>query len=495
MAKLSLDELEFVKLGVLRGEGRKLFKQAEDCLPDGYAEFYHDESSLLSVLKLSKALSKHKKITNASLKKIEALILGCNAAIKKDDRGKGPAPTAAGRAVVAPDVVKRLEGRSMRAGTLEDAGPRAQSSTRKSPNRRLTLAEFAEYAGNEKDLERVKRAFSAADSIHEMKSPTSRIDFNPRDARALYEYLFPNKDEAESWTGEISPRIRDMGKIAFEVDLQKKYGDSRFHAIVVVNQGRVIGYTQWSSMPLDNGQMVVFWQYGGVADGKFMRKQYRGKESYREEGIASAFYALRHGITAEDARQLGYKGVVGTILEVEMKGQGESRGDIEFTVTRQQIHNKMGARAIMLEMPDGRLLTAHLQPSLGEGKDMYFLHIFFRPLHYTQDEIRTVSEMDKGTARALVASFIDNFDREGFKASDVDAARQIVMQRFAEARRVLLVPPEKLPTIIEMARMDPLLRAQVEKEYGMSLEQHERRITRVFAAMVPGKEPEKRLGS
>ena len=74
--------------------------------------------------------------------------------------------------------------------------------------------------------------------------------------------------------------------------------------------------------------------------------------------------------------------------------------------------------------------------------------------------------MDKELAKSVALSYIDNFDREGFDKKDVDEARREVLGRFGRAKRVLLVDPQNLPTIVELAKSDPILRAQIERDYG-----------------------------
>ncbi len=362
-------------------------------------------------------------------------------------------------------------------------------------NKELRLLDFVGYAGNDREVRRLAHATEVAERNMELVDPTEKRNFDPRHARNLYRYLFPNKDEAEDWNSAIAPRLHEMMKLASSPSLQRKYGDSRFHAIVSTNKGQVVGYTQFSTMPLEGGKVVVFWQYGGVADKRFMRQQYHRNANFREEGLATAFYVFRHGIADHDAKSMGYKGgVVGTICEAEFVGMGDNASDIKFTKTRLHIHRQMGARAMMLEMEDGSLVTAHIQPRLSLASNPILLHMLFRPLHFEQKDMYQTSEMDKGLARSLVMSYMDNFDREGFGTDDVQEARLILQGRFAKARRVLLVPPETLPNMIELARMDPLLKRQVENDYG-SLERQEAKIKKALAELAEGNGATKRLGS
>lgn len=325
--------------------------------------------------------------------------------------------------------------------------------------------------GHEQD--QVEKAFRQVDGFSELTNPETAEKFKPEDAQALYEYLFPNPDEAESWDDDILPRLQEMRELPNSPGLQEKYGKSRFHAVVGQKEGATVAYTQFSTMPLENGQVVAFWQYGGVPDKKFMQERYSRDESYRQRDIGRALYALRHKIAADDAKEMGFeKGVAGTILEAEMIGQGDNPDDIRYTKKRLDIHRKLGAKAIMLRMEDGSLETAHLQPRLSADSNPIQLTMMYRPLHYDKSKLGQEEPMDKSLAQALIMSYVDNFDREGFDPKDVAEARQILLEKFNRAKEAVLLPPEKLPTITELAKHDSLLRAQVERDYG-SIEEQE----------------------
>lgn len=481
------EELESLRLGNLRGEQKALAKEIIRSLPREYAALINNETSVLSLVRLSDELNRQRKIGKKTLEMAGEFTMMCagpgklefaQARAEQKQRMQGGEQTA---------IKGKFRGGSLGVETIRHVVAAADKKIAEpakrvaSENRELTLLDYSGHAGNEAELGRLRHAAEVADSFFEMRSPTGKRQFRPNDARDLYRYLFPNRDEAEPWYVAIITRLREMIGLGSSRELQKKYGDSRFHAITAVSKGDVVGYTQFSTMPLEGGRVVVFWQYGGVADREFMQTQYGRQESFREEGIGSAFYVFRHGIAAQDAERMGYKnGVAGTILEAEFIGQADNESDMRFTKTRLHIHRQMGAKAIMLEMEDGSLLTAHMQPRLSPTSSPILLHMCFRPLRYDEAEGRKTTEMDKGLARSLIMSYIDNFDREGFDPNDVQEARQILQERFARAKRVLLVPPENLPNLCELARMDPLLRKQVERDYG-SVEAQEARIKKAFA--------------
>ena len=491
------EELGTLRLGRLRGEQKALADQIIRNLPRAYAALIDKETTILSLVRLSHSLDRQRKIDKKTLERMGEFTMMCagpgklsfaQAQAEKDRMRSGEQTTIKGK-IRGGDVGVETIRQVVAAADREKAGPTKKATT---ANRELTLLDYSGYAGNQSELERLRHAVGVADKFFEMRSPSGKKDFKPNDARDLYRYLFPNRDEAEGWYSAIVPRLKEMMHVDGSAALQKKYGDSRFHAITAVSKDDVVGYTQFSTMPLEGGKVVVFWQYGGVADKAFMQKQYGRQENFREEGVGSAYYVFRHGIAAQDAEKMGYNnGVAGTILEAEFIGQADNESDMRFTKTRLHIHRQMGAKAIMLEMDDGSLLTAHMQPRLSPTSNPIMLHMCFRPLKYDEAEGKKTTVMDKGLARSLVMSYIDNFDREGFDKKDVQEARQILQERFARAKRVLLVPPENLPNICELARMDPLLKKQVETDYG-SLKTQEERIRK---ALTERPEPGRRLGS
>jgi hypothetical protein len=472
--------LEDVKLMELADQGLEMLSM----LPSEYGTVISldRQASLFSVMHASEELYGRRKLSREKKERLEGMVLGAQIPRLQQEH-------------VLREQQKGEERRRERHGLTE--GPMKPAAGAKAARRGkdadLAISDFLEFAGNEKELGHLHEAFATADRFLEMKGWTGKT---LQAGLRLYRYLFPNKDERESGR-IIRDRIREMEKLAGgDAGVAGKYGDSRFHAMTATSRDSVLAYTQWSVMPVEKDgrkAVAVFWQYGGVADRKFMNDVYARDENPRERGINSAFFVLRHGIAAKDARAMGREGgVVGTILEAEFKGQADNDDDIRFTAKRLHIHRQTGAKAIIIETGDGRLLTAHYQPSLGPGQNPIMLHMLFRPLKFTEGQTKATTEMDKELAKSLVMSYIDNFHREGFDHGEVESARAILLERFAEARRVLLVPPEELPDIVEMARMDPHLRKQVEREYG-SLDEHGERIRRALAA--PERPGARRLGS
>lgn len=482
-----------MKIGELDPQHRKMAEDIMRKMPPEYSSLIGKESTLLSLVRLSEALTENRKMKKADMERVGEFAMTCTAA-------SDVLLLQQARQQKAKDEERKAFGPGAKSGLvdrIDEAREEGRTGRAKPKNEKLELGTFAPFAGNEGELERLTHATEVADSFYEMKSPSGKAEFNPKDARDLYRYLFPNKDEAEGWYSAIEPRIKEMARLDRDPEVAEKFGDSRFHAITATSKGKngesnVVGYTQFSTMPLEDGSVVVFWQYGGVADKQFMKNQYGRNENFRQEGIGSAFYAFRHGIADGDAKKMGYTGgVAGTILEAEFIGQADNEDDIRFTKTRLHIHRQMGAKAMILEMEDGSWVTAHMQPRLSPTSNPILLHMCFRPLKYDENEGKKTTEMSKAQAKALVMSYIDNFNREGFDPKDVEEARQILKDRFARAKRVLLVPPENLPNLVEMARMDPLLKKQVENDYG-SLETQEKKIK---AALAVEKEPTRILGS
>lgn len=328
-------------------------------------------------------------------------------------------------------------------------------------HRQLDINSFLHVSGSKKEFEHAKTVAERITFI-EAKNPETR---QMRQGLRLYQHLFPDPDEAEP-IDAIRSRLRAMQKIAAN--------PTSFHVILALSENNAVGYTQFNTMPVAEDKACVFWQYGGVADSNYMIRNHGIRESFRRMGIASAFYLLRHGIASEDASDSG-RTVVGTICEAELIGQAMNKADILFTKTRLHIHRQMGAMAMMLDMGGNQMITAHMQPRLSPESEPILLHMLFRPLSIEGMDSNTTQTMDLNLARSLAMAYIDNFDREGFDSKDVAEARTILSNRFNSAKRVLLIPPEELPDMVELSRMDPLLKEQTERKFG-SLKEHETRL-------------------
>jgi hypothetical protein len=171
-----------------------------------------------------------------------------------------------------------------------------------------------------------------------------------------------------------------------------------------------------------------------------------------------------------------------------MIGQAEEDNDIKFTKKRLEIHNKVGAKALMLEMPDGSLVSPHLQPRLSKDVEPIQLLMLYRPSKYDEEDSKKTTELDIGMAKALMVSFINNFDTEGFAPEDVQEARDIIEAKFAKAKRAVLVPPSELPNVCELAKHDEFLMAQTKRTFG-DLEAHEKKIQEALHRPVDPKKP------
>jgi hypothetical protein len=85
-----------------------------------------------------------------------------------------------------------------------------------------------------------------------------------------------------------------------------------------------------------------------------------------------------------------------------------------------------------------------------------------------------VSEIDSGLARNLVEAYVLNFAYQ-CEPDELVEYRAEVEKRLSAARRFILVPPQSLPTMAQLANYDPMLKEQLERDFG-TLEQHEKRI-------------------
>jgi hypothetical protein len=472
-----------MRLGRLDADARLVADELLLKMPREITVLINERTKIASILKLSEILNKDGRLDDDAMKMAQGLAMTSSSlhfdqlkSTRKREKGERSARRSVEKAILEEELAHTSFVRK----------------SRKPENTELELLDFIDHSGNEGELHKLLTATRVADKFILMKDPGERKNFRSGDAKALYEYLFPNENEREDWNAAILPRIRMLAGLEAEGKLLDE-GVGQFHAIVGVSKKDVIGYTQFSTLPLGDNQVVVYWQYGGVADRNFMQSRYKRSENFREEGVGSAFYVFRHGIGEQDARGLGRTGgVVGTILEAEFIGQGENADDIRFTATRLHIHRQAGAKAIIFEMEDGTWLSAHRQPKLSDDTEGIMLNLLFRPLKFDESETRKTTEMDRKLAESLLNSFFDNFLREGFDKNDTEYSRNLILSRLKDAKRILLVPPEEMPDMAGFARNDPVLRAQIERDYG-SLEDHEKRIKEALSK--PGDAGSRRLGS
>ncbi|PJC36834.1 hypothetical protein CO046_03740 [Candidatus Peregrinibacteria bacterium CG_4_9_14_0_2_um_filter_53_11] len=356
------------------------------------------------------------------------------------------------------------------------------------PQRGFQADEVAQHVGSPADAAKLRESLTTMASFAEIDIENEReVDA----AMALYESLFPNEDEREP-REVIEGRLRDMAKIDTDPELQEKYGQSRFHALVAHDhKGRVVAYSQFSTMPLpEHGENLSFYQYSGIASEEFMREHYGVEGGLRGGGHYYAIDAAKRLLASQDAKKAGFEnGNAGAIFESEFIGQAEADDEegLRFTQKRLEIHNRMGAKAIMLQMEDGSLVSPHMQPRLSAESNPILLLMLFRPPTYDKSAIGTTEEMDLGRAKAFVQAYFNNFRQEGFEESDIAEAEAIVMAKFARAKRAVLVAPNQLPDITELAKDDPDLMAQVKKDY-IDPEAHAAAIKAAFAPETSGGE-------
>lgn len=337
-------------------------------------------------------------------------------------------------------------------------------------NPRLDLAGCIPYAGNQRERDRAEAAVKAEVAFYDMVEPKANGAFSPKAAYRLYRYAFGKGDEAVSWHS-IKKDLERM---------KNGHVDRTFHVVVGCSRGDVVAYDQFNVLPLPEERSVVFLEYCAVADRVFMEKMYGRNENFRRTGIASALYVLRHGIAAQDSPGLGHaNGVAGTMLEAEFIGQAKTLDEIRFTLSRLKAHARMGARAVMLDMGEGRLLSPHIQPALRPKTRPVVLHLLFRPLRFEQARGSETEMMDAGFAHALVRAYFAALPKPAFNRQEAEGGWAEVDGLFGRAKGVLLIPPERLPDMAALARMDPRLRRQVERDFG-PLDAHEARIKAAF---------------
>lgn len=308
----------------------------------------------------------------------------------------------------------------------------------------------------------------------EFHSPKGMRDFNPGDYRDLYRHCFPARDEQSPWVDMVRS-IREMNYVDSSRALQKKYGLLRYHDILALSGRHVVAFTSFATAPLGSGEAIVYNIYNGTADREFIRSHYGRDEDFTSRGISRLFYLLRHGLAEEDGKRLGYaSSVAGTIFESEFIGQAQAPERIINTRDRLFVHFIMGASALMADTGSGCWITPCLMPKLWADSNPLLWHMLFRPLDPEAVQQDRVSEIDPALARSLVEAYVLNFAYQ-CEPDELVEYRAEVERRLSAAKKFILVPPHRLPNMAELARSDPMLRMQVERDFG-PLEQHERRI-------------------
>lgn len=331
------------------------------------------------------------------------------------------------------------------------------------------------YIGSPKDEARIALALQ---HVHDSNLLGHKPEKIPKDilqnGLKLFTHLFPNPDERED-TESIIERLgnRDMRR-----------GKRGCFDVIVGRDthGRVIAWHQFSTIPLpDDDGAVAFMQYTGSADAAFMRHAYGQGEGHHGHGIYTLNTALMQQVADENARQClrCSEGLRGYFLETEFKGQGTSDEDILFTKKRLKIHEMTGAKAIMLRMNNGSLMSPHYQPALSKNSESIKLLLLFRRTSYDAAKLQEEEDIAKDEAERLLLAFIGNFDTEGFDTANVEYVRSLMKSWFNDADSAVLVPPTRLPDIITMAKDDPVLQACAVREFG-SLDAHAARVRSIL---------------
>lgn len=286
----------------------------------------------------------------------------------------------------------------------------------------------------------------------------------------LFTHLFPNPDERED-TDSIIKRLGNQ---------TMRRGQRGCFDVIIGRDalGRIISWHQFSTIPLpDDNSAVAFMQYTGSADQTFMQQAYGEGDGHHGHGIYTLNTALMQQVADENARLFLERsgGLKGYFLETEFKGQGATDDEIRFTAQRLKIHEMTGAKAIMLRMKNGSLMSPHYQPALSKDSQPIKLLLLFRRTSYDASKLHEEEDIKKEEAERLLLAFIGNFDTEGFDKDDVMRVRTIMKNWLEDADSAVLVPPTMLPDIVTMAKNDPVLHACAMREYG-SLTEHMKRL-------------------
>lgn len=314
-------------------------------------------------------------------------------------------------------------------------------------------------AANAKHFAKLEHAAELIGTIERFPGKLGSVaTMKTADAFKLYRYLFPNEDEREE-TGVIKARLKayDQGP--------KANGEGFFALGITDKKGHVIGYTQGSTVPSEQG-LFYYWQYGGVADRAYMKKNYGEDVNPREHGVLNTIHAANAAALQATAAAAG-RPALGMIWESEPRGLGDNAKDIQFTAKRLDIHNKAGGRVMMGLTAEGELVNLHLQPSLGEGKSPIALHMMYRSLQYQEGEELKRGELGKEDAEAILMAWANNFRVEGFAEKDVAAAEAEIKGRIDRCARIVLLPASEVPDVVTLAAKDERLREQVLDMYGV----------------------------
>jgi hypothetical protein len=345
-------------------------------------------------------------------------------------------------------------------------------------NREVSPQDYQHLCGHNRERALSTLQLPGVDRFVEIRSPRGKSDFNPADYRSLYRYCFPKPDEQSPWSSMIGT-VSDMARIDSGTEgseqLRRTYGLLRYRDMVALSDKRVVGFTSFVTMPLCSENAVVYSLYSGIADQAFMGSRYGRQENFRGRGLVNLFMLLRHGIAEDDARTLGYaRNVAGTMMDASFIGQANNDREIRETRTRLEIYRHLGALVLMLDAGSGCLVTPCFQPALAEESNPLLMHLLFRERQVNPARLARVTEVGLEMARNLARAYASSYDWQS-TPEEIDKMRGFMDTRFASAKRAVLVPPEHLLDIAALASMDPLLKAQVERDYG-PINEHAERI-------------------
>jgi hypothetical protein len=338
--------------------------------------------------------------------------------------------------------------------------------------RRVFPREYLSLCPNDNERKRVLRAEPLVDFV-ELGRYGGGVLRNDGDLRSLYTHLFPNPNERIPWDRLVEAMGQHDG--ALWKDITKLGFHARMHALAALYDGRAVGISIFKSMRMDCQSYLTGLMYTGVADRAYAKTAYGIDRVFRGAGISDAFYLLSHGITLEDAESDGRKKVFGAIGDCELIGQGISREHIRFTKMRLDIHARYGLLPVMFETGPGYWTTPVVQPSLGDGMAPLVMHMLFKPFIPGFSIEGGIFELPRELAGKLVRAYIRSYDSLENEPQAIAFARDEMVARLDAARRVMFMHPDALPDIGALAGADPLLRAQIERDFG-DLKTHIERV-------------------
>ncbi|MFH0885408.1 MAG: hypothetical protein V1861_06895 [Candidatus Micrarchaeota archaeon] len=338
--------------------------------------------------------------------------------------------------------------------------------------RKVFPREYLSLCPNESERKRIVRAEGLVDFV-ELGRYGGGVLRNERDLQSLYAHLFPNPNERIPWDRLVEAMGQHDG--AQWKEIARLGFHARMHALAALREGRVVGISFFKSMRMDCQGYLTGLMYSGVADRAYAKAAYGIDRVFRGAGITDAFYLLSHGITLEDAESDGRKNVFGTIGDCELIGQGLSKEHIRFTKMRLDIHARHGLLPVMFETGPGCWVTPVVQPSLGNGRVPLVMHMLFKPFSPGFHVEEGMLELDRELVGKLVRAYIRSYDSLENEPEAIAFARDAMITRLEAARRMMIMHPDALPDIGTLAGADPLLRAQIERDFG-DLKTHLERV-------------------